>query len=109
MAPSSRGGGEKRHSHSNGNSYDLSSFVNKGEGNLDNDVNIAKLALALEVGAAVGYVSDTMKLKSPDMIELEKALVDRSGRCQALVRHREMSVGSRHLGASGVHLHGAFK
>src|SRR5262245_61541574 len=37
------------------NSYDLSSLVNKGEGNLDNDVNIAKLALALEVGAADGY------------------------------------------------------
>jgi hypothetical protein len=56
------------------NSYDLSSFINKGQGNLDNDVNIAKLALALEVGAAVGYVSDTMKLKSPAMIELEAGI-----------------------------------
>src|SRR5215472_3270821 len=39
-------------------SYDLSTYINKGEGNVDNDVNIAKLALALEIGAAVGYVSD---------------------------------------------------
>src|SRR3954467_15044517 len=48
--------------------YDLSSFVKRGQGNLDNDVNIAKLALALEIGAAVGYVSDTLKLKSPELI-----------------------------------------
>ena len=42
--------------------YDLSSYINKGQGNVDNDVNIAKLALALEIGAAVGYVNDTTKL-----------------------------------------------
>jgi hypothetical protein len=51
--------------------YDLSSYFAKGQGNVDSDVNIAKLALALEIGAAVGYVSDTTKLKSPYMIELE--------------------------------------
>src|SRR5262249_29078826 len=28
--------------------YDLSSYINKGQGNVDSDVNIAKLALALE-------------------------------------------------------------
>ena len=39
--------------------YDLSSLIGKGLGNLESDVNIAKLALALEVGAAAGYVSDT--------------------------------------------------
>jgi hypothetical protein len=53
------------------NEYDLSSFIQRGQGNVDNDVNIAKLALALEVGAADGYVSDTMSLKSPALIELE--------------------------------------
>src|SRR5215813_5738690 len=36
--------------------YDLSSFIGKGEGNIDSDVNIAKLALALEVGAAASTV-----------------------------------------------------
>src|SRR5215813_3244211 len=50
--------------------YDLSAYITKGQGNVDSDVNIAKLALALEIGAAVGYVSDTTKLKSPYMIEL---------------------------------------
>ena len=54
--------------------YDLSSYINKGRGNVDNDVNIAKLALALEIGAAVGYVSDTSKLKSPYMIEMEAGI-----------------------------------
>src|SRR5262249_50322125 len=54
--------------------YDLSSYISKGRGNVDSDVNIAKLALALEIGAAVGYVTDTSKLKSPYMIELEAGI-----------------------------------
>jgi hypothetical protein len=54
--------------------YDLSSYIGKGQGNVDSDVNIAKLALALEVGAAAGYVSDISKLKSPYMIELEAGI-----------------------------------
>jgi hypothetical protein len=54
--------------------YDLSGYINKGQGNVDSDVNIAKLALALEIGAAVGYVSDTGKLKSPYMIEMEAGI-----------------------------------
>src|SRR5215831_394874 len=54
--------------------YDLSSYIKKGQGNVDSDVNIAKLALALEIGAAVGYVSDTAKLKSPYMIEMEAGI-----------------------------------
>src|SRR5215470_4417599 len=54
--------------------YDLSTYIGKGEGNVDSDVNIAKLALALEIGAAAGYVSDTTKLKSPYMIELEAGI-----------------------------------
>ena len=54
--------------------YDLSSYIGRGEGNVDSDVNLAKLALALEVGAATGYISDTSKLKSPYMIELEAGI-----------------------------------
>jgi ferritin-like protein len=54
--------------------YDLSTYIGKGEGNVDSDVNIAKLALALEISAAIGYVSDTTKLKSPYMIELEAGI-----------------------------------
>jgi hypothetical protein len=56
------------------NSYDLSSYINRGYGNLDNDVNIAKLALDLEVGAAAGYVTDTTQLKSSAMIDLEAGI-----------------------------------
>jgi hypothetical protein len=55
-------------------SYDLSSYIQKGYGNLDSDVNIAKLALALEIGAAAGYVSDAAHLKSPEMIEMEAGI-----------------------------------
>lgn len=54
--------------------YDLSSYINKGYGTLDSDVNIAKLALALEVGAAAGYVTDTTQLKSQAMIEMEAGI-----------------------------------
>ena len=54
--------------------YDLSSYIATGQGNVDSDVNIAKLALALEIGAAAGYLSDTSKLKSPYMIELEASI-----------------------------------
>ena len=54
--------------------YDLSSYIAERQGNVDSDVNIAKLALALEIGAAVGYVSDPAKLKSPYMIEMEAGI-----------------------------------
>jgi hypothetical protein len=50
--------------------YDVSSYIKSGYGNLDNDVNIAKLALAMEIDAAAGYVTDSTQLKSPPMIEL---------------------------------------
>lgn len=56
------------------NTYDLSHLVKSGYGNLDNDVNIAKLALDLEVGAAAGYVTDTTQLRSPAMIDLEAGI-----------------------------------
>jgi rubrerythrin len=49
-------------------SYDVSSYINKKEGNLDSDVNIAKLALALEVDAAIAYTLEAAKLKTPALI-----------------------------------------
>ncbi|MEH2136447.1 ferritin-like domain-containing protein [Nostoc sp.] len=49
-------------------SYDLSSYIKKGEGNLDSDVNIAKLALALETDAAIAYSQEIAKLKTPKLI-----------------------------------------
>lgn len=53
------------------NSYDLSSYIKRGDGHVDNDVNIARLALALEVAASVGYIADTTQLKSSALVELE--------------------------------------
>jgi rubrerythrin len=49
-------------------SYDLSSYINKKEGNIDSDVNIAKLALALETDAAIAYTLEAAKLKTPALI-----------------------------------------
>ncbi|MBF2062857.1 MAG: ferritin-like domain-containing protein [Calothrix sp. C42_A2020_038] len=49
-------------------SYDVSSYIKKGEGNIDNDVNIAKLALALEVDAAIAYTLEAAQLKTPKLI-----------------------------------------
>jgi rubrerythrin len=49
-------------------SYDLSSYIRKGEGNVDSDVNIAKLALSLETDAAIAYTLEAAKLKTPALI-----------------------------------------
>ncbi len=49
-------------------SYDLSSYIKQGEGNIDSDVNIAKLALALETDAAIAYTLEAAKLKTPALI-----------------------------------------
>jgi rubrerythrin len=49
-------------------SYDVSSYINKGEGDVNSDVNIAKLALALETDAAIAYTTEIAKLKTPALI-----------------------------------------
>jgi rubrerythrin len=49
-------------------SYDISTYLDRGEGNLDSDVNIAKLALALEVDAAIAYTQEIANLKTPELI-----------------------------------------
>jgi len=49
-------------------SYDVSSYIQKGEGNIDSDVNIAKLALALETDAAIAYTLEAAKLKTPQLV-----------------------------------------
>jgi rubrerythrin len=49
-------------------SYDLSSYIQAGEGNLDSDANIAKLALALEVDAVLAYGDAFSKLKIADLL-----------------------------------------
>jgi hypothetical protein len=50
--------------------YDLSRYFQNRDGDLDSDVNIAKLALALEIDASIGYIADITKLKSPTLASL---------------------------------------
>jgi hypothetical protein len=47
--------------------YELSKYIARREGDIDSDVNIAKLALGLEIGASVGYITEVSKLKSPTL------------------------------------------
>ncbi|MGB7442959.1 MAG: ferritin-like domain-containing protein [Coleofasciculaceae cyanobacterium] len=49
-------------------SYDISSYIERGEGNVDSDVNIAKLALALETDAAIAYATEVSSLKTPELV-----------------------------------------
>ncbi|HSM83362.1 MAG TPA: DUF4439 domain-containing protein [Nodosilinea sp.] len=49
-------------------SYDLSAYLERGDGGLDSDVNIAKLALALETDAAIAYASEVARLKTPELV-----------------------------------------
>lgn len=49
-------------------SYDLSTYLVSGEGSLDSDVNIAKLALALETDAAISYINESAKLINPSLV-----------------------------------------
>jgi rubrerythrin len=49
-------------------SYDLSGYIDRGDGNLDSDVNIAKLALALETDAAIAYASEIANLRTPALV-----------------------------------------
>ena len=49
-------------------SYDLSSYLERGDGGLDSDVNIAKLALALETDAAIAYASEVARLMTPELV-----------------------------------------
>lgn len=48
--------------------YDFTTYINAREGYLNSDVNIAKLALALEVDAAIAYTREISKLKTPELI-----------------------------------------
>jgi hypothetical protein len=56
--------------------YDLSDYLKKREGDIDSDVNLAKLALALETDAAVGYVGDTIELKSRSLMALTAGIAN---------------------------------
>jgi rubrerythrin len=74
-------------------SYDLSVYLQKGEGNLDSDVNIAKLALALEVDAAIAYTQEAAKLKTPELITAGASIAVTESAHATAIRAAMVSLG----------------
>lgn len=76
-------------------SYDVSSYIKKGEGNIDSDVNIAKLALALETDAAIAYTLEAAKLKTPKLVTVGASIGTTESAHAAAIRatFRALGVG----------------
>ena len=74
-------------------SYDLSSYIKKGEGNIDSDANIAKLALALETDAAIAYTLEAAKLKTPALITAGASIGTNEAAHAASIRAAFKSLG----------------
>lgn len=74
-------------------SYDVSGYISKGEGNIDSDVNIAKLALALEVDAAIAYSGEIAKLKTPALITAGASIGATESAHAAAIRAAFVSLG----------------
>jgi rubrerythrin len=74
-------------------SYDVSSYIKKKEGNLDSDVNIAKLALALETDAAIAYTNEVAKLKTPALITAGASIGSTESAHAAAIRATFKSLG----------------
>ncbi|HBB35493.1 MAG TPA: DUF4439 domain-containing protein [Cyanobacteria bacterium UBA8803] len=74
-------------------SYDVSSYIEKKEGNLDSDVNIAKLALALETDAAIAYTNEVAKLKTPALITAGASIGSTESAHAAAIRATFKSLG----------------
>lgn len=73
--------------------YDVSSYIKKGEGNLDSDVNIAKLALALETDAAIAYTTEIAKLQTPALITAGASIGSTESAHAAAIRATFKSLG----------------
>jgi hypothetical protein len=75
--------------------YDVSDYLKRGEGDIDSDVNIAKLALAIETDAAVGYIGDTMDLKSRALMALTAGIANVEAIHAARIRTAFNALGIR--------------
>ncbi|MEH2063144.1 MAG: ferritin-like domain-containing protein [Nostoc sp.] len=73
--------------------YDVSSYIKRGEGNLDSDVNIAKLALALETDAAIAYSQEIAKLKTPKLITIGASIGSTESAHAAAIRATFKALG----------------
>jgi rubrerythrin len=74
-------------------SYDVSSYIQRGEGNLDSDENIAKLALALETDAAIAYGQEIAMLKTPALITAGASIGSTEASHATLIRAAIQSLG----------------
>lgn len=68
-------------------------YIERGEGNLDSDVNIAKLALALEVDAAIAYGREIASLKNPDLITAGASIGSTEASHATVIRAAFQSLG----------------
>lgn len=74
-------------------SYDLSSYLERGDGGLDSDINIAKLALALETDAAIAYASEVSKLQTPALITAGASIASAEAAHATTIRAAFVSLG----------------
>jgi rubrerythrin len=68
-------------------------YIQNGDGNLDTDVNIAKLALALEVDAAIAYGQEAAKLKTPAIITAASSIGSTEACHATVIRSAFKSLG----------------
>ena len=68
-------------------------YLEKGEGNLDSDVNIAKLALALEVDAAIAYTTEIARLKNPALITAGASIGSTEASHATVIRYAFKTLG----------------
>ncbi|MDX1977307.1 MAG: ferritin-like domain-containing protein [Pseudanabaenaceae cyanobacterium bins.68] len=68
-------------------------YLDRGEGNLDSDVNIAKLALALEVDAAIAYGQEAAQFKTPALITAGASIGANEASHATLIRSAFKSLG----------------
>lgn len=68
-------------------------YLDRGEGNLDSDVNIAKLALALEVDAAIAYAKEAAQLKTPALVTAGASIGANESAHATLIRSAFKSLG----------------
>lgn len=74
-------------------SYDVSSYLKAREGGLDSDVNIAKLALALETDAAIAYTKEVAMLKTPALITAGASIGSNEATHATVIRAAFRSLG----------------
>lgn len=73
--------------------YDLSSYIEQGDGGLDSDVNIAKLALALETDAAIAYANEVAQLQTPELVTAGASIAAAEASHATAIRSAFVSLG----------------